>query len=264
MQKRPDELLGAWEKGSRTSMATGQARLLGMEQMMDRRFVRGTSVSPASTATDSNSPVGMQPPPRVKKGIQQDEVDICDESEMAAVNQRRRPRASATSRATFGAPPMSAHGAHYSARVARPMSPGKAQRLAAQTARREAEERTRREQERARKERARKMAMRAGKQRAEEEAREKERRRQLREAQWEQQQFIERRDRVAAEQAARAGVPSLGLLSVPPTEKQIRRRKLRNRPEWGEGHAGGHRMYSPGFNNVAGKSKKGVGFLLQM
>lgn len=132
------------------------------------------------------------------------------------------------------------------------MSPGKAARLAAQTARREAEDRTRREQERVRKERARKLALRAGKQRAEEEAREKDRRRQLREAQWEQQQFVERRDRVAVEQAARANVPSLGMLSLPPTEKQVRRRKLRNRPEWGEGHAGGHRMQIRGSGASSG------------
>lgn len=215
---------------------------------MERRFQRGVSISPASTATDS--PPQPQQPARMKKGVQQDEVDISnqrDEAEANAVVERRRPRASATSRAALGgAPPMSAHGAHYTARVARPMSPGKAQRLAAQTARREAEDRMRREQERARKEKARKAAMRAGKQRAEEEAREKERRRQAREAQWEQQQFGEMRDRIAAEAAARAGVPSLGALSLPPTEKQIRRRKMRNRPEWGEGHAGGNRIRMQG------------------
>ena len=94
-----------------SAFSPGHARLLGMEQGMERRLARVTS--PASTATDSNSPVSAQPP-RVKKGVQQDEVDISDETEAAAVNQRRRPRAtiSATSRAALGAPPMSAHGAH--------------------------------------------------------------------------------------------------------------------------------------------------------
>ena len=113
------------------AVAAGPSR--DMQDVMNNRLAH---MSPASTATDSNSPVAGQPPPRVKKGVQQDEVDISDETEVAAANQRRRPRASATSRAALGAPPMSAHGAHYSARVVRPMSPGKAQRLAAQTARR--------------------------------------------------------------------------------------------------------------------------------
>ena len=203
-------------------------------------------------AGDSSTAAALVAPPRKqmqwdehaqvkKKGVQHDEVDVTDDQEAAAVEQRRRPRARA--------PPMSAHGAHYSARVQRPMSPGKAQRLAAQTARREAENRTRRENERAIKERARKAAMRAGQRRTEEEAREKERRKAAREALWAQQEFAEQRDRVAHDLAAKVAIPSLGALSMPPTEKQIRRQHSRNRPEWGDGHAGGARMRMRGSAN---------------
>ena len=69
---------------------------------MERRFQRGVSISPASTATDS--PPQPQQPARMKKGVQQDEVDISnqrDEAEANAVVERRRPRASATSRAPW-------------------------------------------------------------------------------------------------------------------------------------------------------------------
>ena len=178
-----------------------------------------------------------------KKQQQQEEGGVMDEEEQKAFAERRRARiagSSATARASVM--PMSAHGRDYSARVQRPLSPMKAAKFHAQTARREEELRTRRENERAQRERARKAAQRAAARRDAEAAKERERREALRDARRQESEYNEEREKIAAEHAARHSVPALGFTVAPPTEKQIRRRKLRNRPEWGEDHAGGNRL----------------------
>ena len=102
-----------------------------------------------------------------KKHTQQDEGGVVqDEEERKVITERRRARihvagSSYTARAnTYGAAHglMSAHGREYSARVPKAVSQTKAAKIAAQTARAEAEQRTRREAERQQREKARKAA----------------------------------------------------------------------------------------------------------
>ena len=219
-----------------------------------------TNSQTSSKAEETLATEGMPSDPRgeakattmfapMRKGQQQEEEGATyDDAEHAAVAERRRGRSagySATSRAALGGGmvmPMSAHGAHYSARVPRPMSATKAARVAAQTARREAEARARREHERAERDKARQKALKAAQRRQAEEERERERRQAERAALRAAQEFGEERERVAAEVRERANVPLLNVGPAAPNEKAARRRRLKNRPEWGEGHAGGHKL----------------------
>jgi hypothetical protein len=211
-----------------------------------------TNTVVAEKAAEGGGGPGADGGMRMKKAVQQDEANgPLDDAEREVIEQRRRARiagTSATARANYhggGAPLQSAHGHHYSARsIVRPASPTKAARVAAQTARREEEQRTRRENERAQRERARKAALRAAQRRREEEQREREARVEERRARQAAQEYAGQRERMAEESRLRAGVPALNALKIAPqqTEKQIRRQKRRNRPEWGEGHAGGNRL----------------------
>jgi hypothetical protein len=121
------------------------------------------------------------------------------------------------------------------------------QRMQAQTARREQEIRTAREREYQARERARKAALHTARLQAAREAAEAERREEARQALAARRQYQQERNRVAKESARRANIPSLGgsiqkAMPPPPTEKQVAKKKRQMRPEWGTGHAGGHRM----------------------
>ena len=185
-----------------------------------------------------------------KKHTQQDEGGVVqDEEERKVITERRRARihvagSSYTARAnTYGAAHglMSAHGREYSARVPKAVSQTKAAKIAAQTARAEAEQRTRREAERQQREKARKAALRAAAKRDAELQAEREKREAARETERKQEEYYSECQRQASEHACKH-VPALGFNVIPPSEKELRRRRRRNRPEWGEDHAGGNRM----------------------
>ena len=176
-----------------------------------------------------------------KKHTQQDEGGVVqDEEERKVITERRRARihvagSSYTARAnTYGAAHglMSAHGREYSARVPKAVSQTKAAKIAAQTARAEAEQRTRREAERQQREKARKAALRAAAKRDAELQAEREKREAARETERKQEEYYSECQRQASEHACKH-VPALGFNVIPPSEKELRRRRRRNRPEWG-------------------------------
>jgi flagellar biosynthesis GTPase FlhF len=217
----------------------------------------GSETSSTAQMSVRASKVGMTPEQRLglgappRKQMQQEEVLApLDEDERSAVRQRFAARgtgAYATSRGGGGGA-FGSSSSCYSGRDAPSgsLSPAK-QRLAAATARREAEVRTAREREGQVRQRARMMAALTARRTAEREAAEAARREEARKAFAEKMREQEERKRQVADQQRQMAIPGFGSTiarAMPPplTEKQILRKKRQARPEWGCGHAGGYKL----------------------
>ena len=136
--------------------------------------------------------------------------------------------------------------AGYSARgvPAAPLSPSR-QRAQVLTARREAERKQQLHQERARREKARLASLRAGALASARMDEAEQRREEARRALQARAEFNEERKYLATQSARKVQMPKMNVakaMAAAPTDKQLRAKKLKNRPEWGKGHAGGARM----------------------
>ena len=192
--------------------------------------------------------LGMGAPP--KKQAQQEEVLApLDEEEREALVRRMQRRngggAYATARlGSAGRDRAMTPMGYPAASNAGHMSPSR-QRLDAITARREDELRTLRERAKTSRDRARRAAQHTARLQAAREAAEEARREEARRAAIARQLAQQERERLAA-QSARKAVPAIGnirrAMPPPPTEKALLRKKRQQRPEWGQGHAGGYKL----------------------